>query len=551
MLTPSPQPSPPTIRGGESTRAAGERGLQPWIRVLRLSLLISITAFFAFFGDTRPLRADDAEKVHSVQEFLALKKKWPNYAAIKVAMTIEGRLAGFSTRTMRLSKFPPQLLAMPGKRLPVFPKSTRHVQVTGHLEKRKQSWVIVVHSAKEYPTDTKTIADRMLKLPAENAKPWYTLSQWIFNRATFYEDAKLKERGRTVLLQAVRIERSQLKPDDDAGRLRLAKKVDDLSLSPSLSGDLKHAAHRGRWRRYLAAGKPALHQVVEAMKRDLPGFDKPLKNVPTKLWATYKKSPQAVYEKSDQQTRRTLHRLTYLDTVLHQITPTIKPDGSNGDAVAARIEKLAPELKAMAAMHRERDLQYRISRINRLRRADALALVQVVRKRKSDKAAHALIKSWLLQRNAEVKRATLPELIQLADDYQLFLKDRKRAIALLKLAHRRDPESKFAHKRMLAFGLVFNEGKWVEQGDVKPRPIDPVERAIREGRPLKGMSPAQVKRAMGSAAPASIVRVASRRKINEVWIFRLPNNTRVAVHFERLRTQTRRDSKVVAVSNSR
>lgn len=518
---------------------------------MRVPFITTIAALIFSFSDVRPLCADDAERVHSVQEFLTLKKKWPNYAAIKVPMTIEGRLAGFSTRTMRLSKFPPQLLAMPGKRLPVFPKSTRNVQVTGHLEKRKQSWVMVVHSAKEHPTDTKTINDRMLKLPAENAKPWYALSQWIFHRATFYDDAELKKRGRTVLLQAVRIERSQLKPDDDAGRLQLAKKVDDLSLSPTLSGHLKHAAHRGRWRRYLATGKPALHQVVEGMKRDLPGFDKPLKSVPTKLWATYKNSPQATYEKSNIETRRTLHRLIYLDTVLHQITPTIKPDGSNGDAVAARIEKLAPELKAMAAMHRERDLQYRISRINRLRRADALALVQLVRKRKSDAAAQALLKSWLTQRNADVKNATLPELIQLADDYQLFLKDRSRAIELLKLAHSRDPESKFTHKRMLAFGLVFNEGKWVKQADIKPKPVDPVERAIREGRPLKGMSPAQVKRAMGSAAPASIVRVASRRKINEVWIFRLPNKTRVAVHFERLRTQTRRDSKVVAVTNSR
>ncbi|MFQ5733320.1 MAG: hypothetical protein ACE5KM_15370 [Planctomycetaceae bacterium] len=88
-------------------------------------------------------------------------------------------------------------------------------------------------------------------------------------------------------------------------------------------------------------------------------------------------------------------------------------------------------------------------------------------------------------------------------------------------------------------------------GEAKPaKKVDPFERAIRDGRVLPGMTPEQVRRAM-AGAPQSILRAASSRSINEVWIFGRVGRTRTVVHFRRHRTQPRSRARVTNVSNFR
>lgn len=509
-------------------------------------LLVVLAAVFC--GALNVAVADD--ETLSVSELNALKKQWPNYAAVKLPLAVEGRLGVVSRNALWLKRISMAFVPADGKQLPKLPDGTRNVHITGHLARRKGKWVLVVHSVRPAPSDEKALLAKQLKLPAEDPNAWYKLAEWAFSRAVFYNDQGLKERARKLMVTGVELERLRLKPGDAAGRLQLAKKVGELKLSADVQQELIHEAHHLRWRSHVATGNPDYLTLVAGMKSDLPGFDERLKSVPRDLRAAYQRAPLQTYRKSDEQMRRTLNRLLYLEVALHRIEGDAHADGSNGSAIAGRIDKEAPELHALAESYREKELQYRISRIGRLKRNDALELVELVKKRRSDDASKTVMKKWLAAREAQHKNGLARDLVQLADDYELFLKDRSSAIASLKAAYARNPDFPGIEKRMADFNLVLDDGKWVAKKAAAKKPVDPLEQAIRNGRVLKGMQPAQVRRAMASA-PASIVRVAGRRKINEVWIFRLPNNQRMAVHFERLRNQSRRESKVVAVSSPR
>ena len=84
----------------------------------------------------------------------------------------------------------------------------------------------------------------------------------------------------------------------------------------------------------------------------------------------------------------------------------------------------------------------------------------------------------------------------------------------------------------------------------RPAPVDPIEQAILDGQPLRGMSPGQVRRAM-AGSPERILRSASSRSINEVWIFGRAGRLRTVVHFVRQRGQLRSESRVTSVARFR
>lgn len=492
------------------------------------------------------LPARSADEVLSVEQFLATKKRWANFAAIKAKITIEGRLASYSKGGMRLRELPLSMLPEAGRRLPDLDEA-RNVEATVRLVPKGKRFSLVVVSVKPRPSDEATFKAMLLQLPVNDPAPWYRAARWAARRAEFYHDDGLKTQARAAGARGVQIERGGLRAGDAAGRLKLAETVRARRLPESLARELVHEAYRIRWAAHRSTGRPLLSTLRTGMKRDLPGCETVLKRLPAGLYKKYRTSPLTVYRQADKKQRAVLERLFYIDVLLAEIERDAKDDGSNGSAIAGQIEKRVPERKDLAERYRQREQDYRFSHVGESTRAAAIELAEKFRKRNDERRATETLKNWLAAQQPGARTAGADALVALADDYLRLLKDRRQAVALLREAHERSPQSEAVASRMRELGYVLQKDRWVARDNVRGRPPDPLERARKEGRVLKGMTAAQVRGAM-SAAPASIARAVSSRTITEVWVFHSTTGGRVAVYFQRRRTEPRSAARVVLVS---
>ena len=74
-------------------------------------------------------------------------------------------------------------------------------------------------------------------------------------------------------------------------------------------------------------------------------------------------------------------------------------------------------------------------------------------------------------------------------------------------------------------------GEGLQDGEVKGRPLDPVQRGIGEGRVNEGLTAIPVRSVLGIAT--SVTRIATAGQISELWIYGERNATRITVHLVR------------------
>jgi hypothetical protein len=77
-------------------------------------------------------------------------------------------------------------------------------------------------------------------------------------------------------------------------------------------------------------------------------------------------------------------------------------------------------------------------------------------------------------------------------------------------------------------------------------PKSDIELAMREGRVVKGMLPDQVVSTLGE--PARIVRVASSRHVQEIWVFQTTGASGISIQLRRTTKQDPSEAVVVQVS---
>lgn len=487
-------------------------------------------------------------EVLSVQEFQAAKSRWSNLVAIRVAVTLEGRLVSRFDNLLRLYNCDVRFVPPKGEKLDSLPRGTTNVTVSGTLVKAGKRFRMVVKSLSARPSDEETIAAMKRKLPIDKSAPWYGAGKWAVERGKFYGDSKLTALGRKAYARAVGIERTELPRGDENAILRLAAKAKQLQVPAAAAQELLHLGYRTRWSNAGSAKKPfAYTQFLSALKKNLPGAGVPLKSVPQPLAGKYEKSPQSTYEAADAATRKTLNRLFYLEVAWRQITATLKADGSNGFEVAAEIDRRLPEYRGRTERLREKELDHRLRTIASASRAQAVELAELFRKRKAPEKADEALKQWVKAKERRWRKEGPSGLVLLADATQRLLNDKKRAIALLLEAAEQAPDSKDVASRLQKLGYEKRNGKWVPAGAVRHAPPDPLRQAVQSGTVVSGMTPMQVRRIM-AGTPKTIHRAATSGTINEVWLFQRADGSRLAVSFRRSRKQRRSEARVQSVS---
>lgn len=489
-----------------------------------------------------PLRAT-AETL-SVPELLARRAAWEELAQKGEQLRVEGRVESASGRLLRLRKLP--LPFRPAEDvLAELPETGMQVEVTGRLGRRGDGLVFLVTELKNIPDDAEVYALKESALDAGDPADWYGLADWAADRGGFYEDRFLLAKAAEARRKGLALER-QTASGDPAALAGLAKKADGFGLG-ELRQELTHESLRVRWDSLRQKADTDLGSLIEEAKAGLPVAEKPLASWPTDLAARYAAEPLATYNRAGGDERPALDRLFFAEVQLAAIERFADPEGANGELVAARIEAVLPERADLAEHHREREIDYRLKRIETATRSEALDLAKRLEGRgRADEAKRALA-AWLAAREAALRKDGPAGLVVVAEDYSDVLGDKATAARLLVEALKENPKSQEIADKLRGLGYVRVDGVWITKEEAETRPVDPITLAMREGRVTVGMSPEQVRKTLG--APDRVARAASVSQVHEAWLYGQAGRGGLAIHFLRYSARGPEEGRVVGVAS--
>jgi hypothetical protein len=111
------------------------------------------------------------------------------------------------------------------------------------------------------------------------------------------------------------------------------------------------------------------------------------------------------------------------------------------------------------------------------------------------------------------------------------------------------PEAEKLAERLKALGWERVQNQWMTSAEISSLPKSDIQRAMREGRVVVGMTVEQVAGTLGR--PSRITRMASGKLMRELWVYDAPGTAGVIVQFVRSRGESASNSRVSEVGKVR
>lgn len=472
-------------------------------------------------------------QVHSIAWLVDHKREWSGWASIKRRLVVEGRYSFVTGQKLRMQECPLDFVPEKGAMLRQPVSRSKTVEVDGHVESRDGTPVFVVETMVSRASDAATFRSRETALSRTKPEEWHELAEWAETRADFYDDDELRASAREARAEGLRVEFAALDETDVDGLLALADRVDDLKHSPRLSAQYRHRAWRLQWEslrdREESPTAKELSAFAKRVAEAFDGTDKAPKADPShaRLLKAYSTRPVPTYDEANDGERTRLHRAFHADVVLRELQLGVDEAARNEEEVAARIERLVPEHRDVAARLRERALAREVSRVPSMTQAEMAALADRFRKAGNPARAGKVVDDWLAAKEERLRGEGAEGLIEAADFYESLTGDDDKVAALLIEAHADRPDSKPLADRLERLGYRFVEGRWTTEAP--DRPADPIrDRGIGV---TVGMTPDEVTEVLGT--PRGVTRVASSGELTEVWIYGPRRSAGFAIHFVR------------------
>ena len=471
----------------------------------------------------------------SVEEFLKSKPRWPKL--VGSTFRIEGRMTTGAGTVLKLHKLP--LLFVSEEELPELSGSDLAVEVVGTLRKRETGVLeFELITLRRTESDIQRVIRQRVDLPRDDPEPWYELGDWAMNRVRFYQsgreiDRELTKEGRSLYRMALRKERTVMTNPTYQSLKALAIKSEKYDLGDEFKLPLLYEAHYQTWHT-TSSTAPAeeLEAIALRIANELPAAGTPVDEFDADFVSEWRKGPVRFYKDSDETLRPQLHRLLYQQVMLESIGKVADIDGRNGDEIAASIAERIPEFTKLAETYRQKALDWKIEHVKELSREDAVKLRQHLIDTGDEARADATIRAWFTPVESRLRRQGAVGLIELASEYEALFDDGDTAVQLLLESDRVKPGSSYVAERLEGYGYIRVEGRWRRKGDATTTRSSPIDIAIRNGRVIRGMTSAHVRRAMGRQ-PDSITRVLTSREVLEYWIFRTESGSGLSVRMSR------------------
>lgn len=509
-------------------------------------------ALFIAFVMSTSATAYAQSTAQPLEKFLELKSKWKDL--VGTSYRLEGR---YSLLGKNLLKFKNCSLSFRStKDFPALSGRSRTIEVFGRLAKSNGQIYFAVSRLKELPSDSATLKIMQAKLKDPAPQDWYQLAEWARKRATFYKDDQLTKQADATYLIGIQIERNAIKKDSFANLFALSEKVKSFALPDRLRMQYVHEAFCVDWltARQTANAK-ALADLKTRVLQHLPNSTQPFKG-PNKADAKkYVDGPILYYHDANDMVRLELHRILYVEIVKQLILSKVSANGSNGTMIAGQLDEQIPELHELAETYRDKELDYRLSRVATATRDEMFQLVANFRKRKRPGKANETVLTWLESFETSKRKEGTGGLIEISNEYlnlasknyleEEYSRDHSRRV--LQDADRMDPNSVDVAKGMKRLGYIKYNGRWTKESEVPAGAIDKAAIAMAKGGNIVGMTLEQA-RASGllPGAPDRIIRIVSADKIFIIWVYINPDKSRDSIQF--VRDKSRGETKVVGIS---
>ncbi len=475
-------------------------------------------------------------EVLSVQEFNAFEPKWPKL--MSVTWNIEGRYGIISDQTMTLKNCKLHFVLQDGVSRPGSNVSV--VEVQGSLERDLDQRVFFkVNSLKPRRTDSETLQFKRGAITTTNANEWYAVAEWGKNRAEFYNDDILMKEVQELYLNGILVEKRLLGRDDFQGLLALAKKAQDFQLGNDLNQQMQHEALRIQ-SNLIGQKKFDSATLLQTLSKHFPGATTPFEKLPMEVAEQYRTDPITTYNTANETQQQVLHRIFYLDEMVRHIVQDAKLDGSNGIAIAKRLKAEVPERADLAIKYHNKELDYRLSRVNVMTRNDVVELADIFEAEGKPEKAIQLKQSWLKVREPILAEDGARGYVELGQEWESLLNDEQTATTYYLKAVQKDSQYELATLWLREHGFIEVNRKWMLEADAPPTNEVAMSLAIRDGRVTTGMTTKQALAAM-AAKPDSVIRFASNGTTTELWVYESSHTT---IRFARVPLG---ESKVVAI----
>tara|TARA_R110002072_G_C7977192_1_gene535663 strand:+ start:18588 stop:20111 length:1524 start_codon:yes stop_codon:yes gene_type:complete len=470
----------------------------------------------------------------SVEEFLKTRPRWSKL--VGTTFRIEGRVATGAGTVLKLHKLP--LLFVSDEELPDLSGPNLAVEVVGRLRKHETGILeFELLSLKKTESDIQRVNRLRVELPRDDPKPWYELGDWAMERVRFYQsgrenDRQLAEEAKSIYRMALRKERTVMTNPNYKSLRNLAFKSEKYGLGDEFKLPLLYEAHYQTWHDTSArASSGEFESIALRIAKELPDADKPVDEFDADFVSKWREGPILFYQEAAESLRPQLHRLLYQQVMLESIEKAAEIDGRDGEEIAARIAEQIPEFTRLAESYRQKALDWKTSHVKELSREDAVNLRKQLIEAGDEARADKVIREWFTPVESKLRGQGAVGLIELAFEYEDLFDDGETAVQLLLESDRVKPGSGYVAERLEAYGYTRVEGRWRRKSDITTGEKSPIEIAIQNGRVIRGMTSAHVRKSLGK--PDSISRVLTSREVLEYWVYRTPSGSGLSIRLSR------------------
>ncbi len=307
----------------------------------------------------------------------------------------------------------------------------------------------------------------------------------------------MKREATQAFASGVQAELRALNPTTAASLRKLADKLATWNANPDLQLQYRHQA---LWLEFNASRKEnrgADGEILTMIAKQLEGANIPLTGKDQDLRDRYLAQPEIVFSEADSETRLKCARAFYALVMHTRISRDASPDGKNGYAIAARIEKELPEYASEIPVYQQKERDYHVARVGTMTRKELNELITRFEPLAIPEFVADLKKRWLLAREENLEPSDVTGLVELGDEYLLLVNDQESAIRIYKKAYSKSPTTQLISDKLTELDLVLHKGNWIPKGDIPPPPADPLAAAIRDGEVKEGMNADQVRSALG------------------------------------------------------
>jgi|GEM_PF-3543229 len=504
-----------------------------------------ILTFLLTFALCQSSRAE----VLTTQQLIENQDQWMEWAAVEKSLQITGRYRGTLGTTIQLQRLKLNLVPERGLLVQDRIRTGDRLVVLGRFALDGKNVEFRMSRCDVRKADQDEFLEELSALAPSDAVARYQVIHRYLDIAEFFGDRQLKLRVLRNREQTLDRQRQEAhdKPDE------LWKLIDPGPGFDPGKSKKQELLFQIAW---LKSRQSANSEALQFIRTHLPGWEEQNFTLPQAMLKAMAEDAVASYGGADELHRRQMERLLYRSAKLKQIKSTLKADGSNAETIAQTILKELPEETEAAREMESVWADYRIGQVESMPRSQLVALTGLLIRLDRSEDLNTAVDRWLQQQVSRFEGSGLEGQVRIAEEH-LYAWDRWKQEAYRKLgieyfkkgwaiAERESPaDAREIEQRLENFGWTRLHDRWLTDEEVKNLPATDIELAAREGRVVRGMSPAQVRVIHG--APTRRIRMASSQYVEELWMFGERRTSRLTVHLRRAKGATEDAATVIAI----